>query len=116
MKFRVLIGLLLLIACSSPPPLPTVVQAPSQGYQMGYHDALDGKIVGDNNTLAEEYDNPQIDRDDYLKGYVAGQGELCQVATVRDWAARGLAFPASCDGVPQAEQLKLQWQRAADNR
>ncbi|MEA9392725.1 DUF2799 domain-containing protein [Acerihabitans sp. TG2] len=115
MKRCVLIGLFLLVACSSPPPRVTAVQAPSQWYQMGYSDALAGKVVSDNTELAEEYGNPQIDRDNYLKGYVAGQGELCQVETIRAWAARGLAFPASCDGVAQAEQLKQQWQRAADS-
>ncbi len=116
MKFRLIIGLLLLVACGTSPPLHLAVQTPSQSYQMGYLDALTGKIVGDNDALAEEYGSVPFDRDDYLKGYVTGQKELCQDVTVRAWALKGLAFPASCDGVPQAEQLKQQWQQAADRQ
>jgi len=115
MKLRVLLGLVFLVACGAPPPPRIAQQTPSQWYQIGYHDALAGKIVGDNDALAEDYDSPPIDRDNYLSGYVVGQKELCQDATVRGWAMKGLAFPASCDGVPQAEQLKQQWQQATDD-
>jgi len=109
--------LLILTGCTlaiNKTPAPPTGQAPSQWYRVGYHDALAGKIVRDNNTLAEWFGNPQIDRNDYLKGYIAGQADVCQPDTVRAWGAQGRNFPAACDGVANAEQLRGQWQRGED--
>ena len=115
-KIGALCGLLLLIAgCSSSNAPPAAGPAMSQWYRVGYRDALGGKVVRDNNTLAEWFGNPQVDRDQYLKGYAAGQAEFCQPATVRSWGEQRRNFPASCDGVPDAEQLKQQWQTGIDH-
>ncbi len=115
MKIRAFCALLLLLGgCSSSMAPPTTGHASSQWYQVGYHDALAGKIVRDNDTLAEWFGNPQIDRDAYLQGYLAGQEKLCQAATVRALGIKGVNFPASCDGTASAESLKQQWQQGID--
>lgn len=108
-------GILLAITgCSSSPPGPAGVGSASLWQQAGERDALEGKVVKDNEMLAEWYGNPQVDRDDYLKGYTRGQIQLCRPATMRAWGVQAKPYPASCDGVADAEQLRSQWQQGID--
>ncbi len=104
----------ILAGCSTPPHLSAEAPAGSQWFQAGYQDASTGKIVKDNNTLAEWYGNPQINREEYLQGYSAGQKALCQPAALLAWGKQGKNFPASCDGVDNAERLRDQWQQKVD--
>lgn len=103
-----------LTGCGSTSPPPSTGSGGSQWYQAGYHDALAGEIVRDNNTLAEWYGNPQIDRDDYLKGYSSGQAEICQPDKMLALGKQGRKFPAACDGASDADQLREQWQKGRD--
>ncbi|TKI08902.1 DUF2799 domain-containing protein [Martelella alba] len=116
-KIAVLCGLLFLLGgCGSSDPLPSGgTRAASPWYQAGYRDALAGKAVRDNDTLAEWYGNPQVDRDQYLKGYDAGQMDFCRPQTLKRWGEQHRNFPASCDGVPDAEHLKRAWQDGIDH-
>ncbi len=116
LKIGALCGVLLVLTGCGSSNLPAAAgPTTSPWYQAGQHDALAGKAVRDNDTLAEWFGNPQIDRDAYLKGYTAGQTELCQEATMHGWGEQGRNFPASCDGVAGAEQLKQQWQAGMDH-
>ncbi|MBT9431623.1 DUF2799 domain-containing protein [Candidatus Sodalis endolongispinus] len=86
----------------------------SAWHQAGYRDAMAGKAVRDNDTLTEWYGTPHVDREDYLSGYTAVQADLCRAATLRAWGEKGRNFPASCDGIANAEQLRQQWQTGMD--
>ncbi|OIV47929.1 hypothetical protein BK025_00445 [Sodalis sp. TME1] len=107
-------ALLLLVGCSGDDLAAGAPSRDSPWHQAGYRDAVAGKAVRDNDTLTEWYGTPQVDREDYLSGYSAGQAELCRSATLRAWGEKGRNFPASCDGIANAEQLRQQWQTGMD--
>ncbi|XBS70646.1 DUF2799 domain-containing protein [Acerihabitans sp. KWT182] len=106
--------LFILTGCGSTSAPPPMGSGGSQWYQAGYHDALAGKIVRDNNQLAEWYGNPQVDRDAYLKGYNAGQVEICLPDKMTAIGEQGRKFPAACDLSDNAEQLRQEWQKERD--
>lgn len=80
-------------------------------YDAGYQDAISGMVVKDNSSLEEWFGNPQVDRESYLFGYSAGQLAFCQADNILAWGKAGKNFPASCDGVANAEQLRTLWQQ-----
>lgn len=41
-------------------------------YDAGIQDAISGYAVKDNETLADNYNDPDVDRTEYLKGYAEG--------------------------------------------
>ncbi|POT56280.1 hypothetical protein C3432_12605 [Citrobacter amalonaticus] len=83
-------------------------------YDAGIEDAIAGFAVKDNEMLADMFNDPDVNREQYLKGYTEGQRKTCQ----QDFAyARGLTgktFPASCDTVENTRQLREAWQKGAD--
>ncbi|ANI31078.1 hypothetical protein PL78_14760 [Yersinia entomophaga] len=110
MKYKqMMIGALLLSGCSHSLDPNDEVKDPTSWYEIGFSDAQGGLIVRDNETLAEWYGNPHINRDYYLSGYHAGQQDLCQPARLKIHFERGDNFPASCDSVKDAEILQQIW-------
>ena len=111
----VLCIVLMLASCQSgsPPPLE---QSHSIWYSMGLNDALAGSVVKDNETLVEWSGNPDVDRSQYLQGYRDGQIALCRETRLMEWGNAGKDFPASCDGVKNAEQLRAAWQKGGEQR
>ncbi|MCV9880491.1 DUF2799 domain-containing protein [Brenneria izbisi] len=111
MKYSYFLAVILFMAgCQSPLPSLSRGEA-SFWYDVGYKDAISGRVVKDNDTLQEWFGNPEIDRDAYLRGYSAGQTVFCRPANMTAWGKSGKNFPASCDGVTNAEQLRKQWQQ-----
>lgn len=55
-----------------------------------------------------------IDRPQYLKGYAEGQRKTCQQNFAYARGVTGKTFPASCDTVENASQLREAWQQGAD--
>lgn len=78
---------------------------------------MDGNVVKDNDALVEWSGDTAIERAHYLRGYQDGQATLCHPACLEEWGKMGKDFPASCDGVKNAEQLRTVWQNhtARDN-
>ena len=114
MKRQAVAVVMVLAGCSHSPLAPSGAEPLSSWYDAGVLDARHGRVVKDNDTLAEWYGNPQVDREDYLRGYLAGQKKFCQPERVRQAGLAGERFPASCDGVPRAVQLRDSWQSGAD--
>lgn len=83
-------------------------------YDAGIEDAISGVSVKDNETLADTFNDPDVDRQQYLKGYAEGQRKTCQQDFAWARGAAGKTFPASCDTVENASQLRDAWQKGAD--
>ncbi len=103
---------LLLVSCqTSQTPLPD--KSRSFWYNMGISDATAGNVVKDNDTLVEWSGDTAVERSHYLQGYQDGQATLCHATRLQEWGKAGKDFPASCDGVENAEQLRQIWQKYA---
>lgn len=83
-------------------------------YDAGIEDAIAGVAVKDNETLSDTYNDPEVDRPQYLKGYAEGQRKTCEQGFVFARGMAGKSFPASCDTVENAGQLHDAWQKGAD--
>ncbi|EHD20453.1 MULTISPECIES: DUF2799 domain-containing protein [Brenneria] len=113
MKYSYCLAVILFIAgCQHNASAPTADNQNTFWYEAGYQDAISGLVVKDNSVLEEWFGNPQIDREAYLRGYGAGQADFCRIDNMPAWGKSGKNFPASCDGVADAEQLRVQWQRS----
>ncbi|MCD1124686.1 DUF2799 domain-containing protein [Jinshanibacter sp. LJY008] len=84
---------------------------PSKWFEIGHYEAITGNGVKDNTVLSEWYGEAEINRTAYLEGFAKGQDELCQPEKIADIAKANKDFPASCNSVPNAEQLKNSWQQ-----
>ncbi|CPR17638.1 DUF2799 domain-containing protein [Brenneria goodwinii] len=112
MKYSYILAVILFITgCQNNASAPTVNAEKNFWYDAGYKDAVSGMVVKDNSTLAEWFGDPQVDRESYLFGYNAGQAAFCQTENMHEWGKAGKNFPASCDGVANAEQLRALWQQ-----
>ena len=113
MKYSyVLAVILLMTACQNNIPSLPAKSESGFWYETGYQDAISGMVVKDDSTLQEWFGNPQIDRETYLRGYQAGQSAFCGTDNMEEWGKAGKNFPASCDGVENAETLRTRWQQS----
>ncbi|UUX55701.1 DUF2799 domain-containing protein [Citrobacter youngae] len=83
-------------------------------FDAGMQDAISGHVVKDNETLADNYNDPEVDRAQYLKGYAEGQRKTCQQDFVYARGLTGKTFPASCDTVDNVSRLHEAWQKGAN--
>lgn len=83
-------------------------------FDAGKEDAMTGSPVKDNETLAENFNDPDVDRSDYLRGYTEGQHKICEEGFLHAWGMDGRTFPASCDTVENAGKLREAWQQGQD--
>lgn len=115
MKCSYVLAVILIIAgCQNNVSTPMTSGEKDFWYEAGYQDAVSGMVVKDNSVLEEWFGNPQVDRESYLRGYGAGQANFCRIDNMRAWGKSGKSFPASCDGVAEAESLKNQWQQSVE--
>lgn len=113
-RFAGALFIILLSGCQIDPYTFSPTWTGTDWYDAGIEDAIAGYAVKDNDMLADTFNDPEVDRTQYLKGYAEGQRKTCQ----QDLAyARGLAgktFPASCDTVENASEIRSAWQKGAD--
>jgi hypothetical protein len=83
-------------------------------FDAGKEDAMNGLPVKDNQTLADSFNDPQVDRSEYLRGYADGQKKVCEEGFIYAWGVAGKSFPASCDTVENAAKLHESWQQGMD--
>ncbi|MEG2268921.1 MAG: DUF2799 domain-containing protein [Acinetobacter sp.] len=83
-------------------------------YAAGLDDAISGYVVKDNVTLADSYNDPDVDRRQYLKGYAEGQRKTCQHDFVYARGLAGKTFPSGCDTVENVDQLHSVWQKGTN--
>ncbi|MBG6242238.1 MAG: DUF2799 domain-containing protein [Candidatus Symbiopectobacterium sp. Dall1.0] len=103
--------LTLLLASCQTSQTPSPEKSHSLWYNMGLNDAMVGNVVKDNDALVEWSGDTAIDRSHYLQGYQDGQATLCHATRLEEWGKAGKDFPASCDSLENAEQLKSSWQK-----
>ncbi|WNN47671.1 DUF2799 domain-containing protein [Siccibacter colletis] len=104
----------ILTGCQLAPDLPASDTGKTDWYQAGYDDAIAGAVVKDDATLAANYNDLKPDRSRYLKGYASGQKKICQPEALYARGVNGKLYPASCDGLNNAGQLREAWQRGMD--
>lgn len=97
--------LLLLSGCQIDPYTHAPTWTGTAWYDAGIQDAISGYAVKDNETLADNYNDPEVDRTEYLKGYAEGQRKICQPDFVYARGLTGKTFPPSCDTVENIDQL-----------
>lgn len=105
---------LLLSGCQIDPYTHAPAWTGTDWYEAGIQDAISGYAVKDNETLADNYNDPEVDRGQYLKGYAQGQKKICHQDFVYAKGLTGKAFPASCDTVENVSQLHNVWQKGAN--
>ncbi|MCW2477074.1 DUF2799 domain-containing protein [Candidatus Symbiopectobacterium sp. NZEC151] len=109
MRFGYVLCLTLLLASCQTSQTPSPEKSHSLWYNMGLNDAMAGNVVKDNDALVEWSGDTAVERIPYLRGYQNGQAILCHTDQMKEWGKTGKDFPASCDGVENAEQLKANW-------
>lgn len=80
----------------------------------GKEDAMNGVSVKDNRTLADNFNDPNVDRSEYLHGYADGQKKVCEEGFIHAWGLAGKSFPASCNTTENAAKLRVAWQQGMD--
>ncbi len=111
---RLIVTLLLclfLTACQIDPYTHQPHWTGTDWYDAGKEDAMNGVGVKSNETLAANFNDPKVDRPDYLSGYKDGQQKICQENFVYAWGLAGRIFPASCDTAENATTLRTAWQQ-----
>ncbi|HFQ5504125.1 DUF2799 domain-containing protein [Enterobacter cloacae complex sp. SHL012] len=83
-------------------------------FSAGKEDAMNGLVVKDNQTLADSFNDPDVDRSEYLRGYADGQKKVCGEGFIHAWGLAGKSYPASCDSVENAVKLRASWQKGMD--
>lgn len=83
-------------------------------FSAGKEDAMNGLPVKDNQTLADSFNDPHVDRSEYLRGYADGQKKVCEEGFIHAWGSAGKSYPASCDSVENAVKLRASWQKGMD--
>ena len=68
--------LLLLSGCQIDPYTHAPTWTGTDWYDAGIQDAISGYAVKDNETLADNFNDPEVDRTKYLKGYAEGQRKI----------------------------------------
>lgn len=106
--------LLLLSGCQIDPYTHAPTWTGTAWYDAGIQDAISGYAVKDNETLADNYNDPEVDRTEYLKGYAEGQRKICQPDFVYARGLTGKTCPSSCDTVENIDQLHSAWQKGAN--
>ena len=106
--------LLLLSGCQIDPYTHAPTWTGTDWYDAGIQDAISGYAVKDNETLADNFNDPEVDRTKYLKGYAEGQRKICQQDFVYARGLTGKTFPPSCDTVENVDQLHSAWQQGAN--
>lgn len=64
--------ILLLSGCQIDPYTHAPTWTGTDWYDAGIRDAISGYAVKDNEILADNYNDPEVDRTEYLKGYAEG--------------------------------------------
>ncbi|QBX83026.1 DUF2799 domain-containing protein [Citrobacter tructae] len=105
---------LLLSGCQIDPYTHAPTWTGTDWYDAGIQDAISGYVVKDNETLADNYNDPEVDRAQYLKGYTEGQRKTCQPDFVYARGLAGKTFPPSCDTVEDVSQLHSAWQNGSN--
>lgn len=85
--------LLLLSGCQIDPYTHAPTWTGTDWYDAGIQDAISGYAVKDNETLADNFNDPEVDRTKYLKGYAEGQRKICQQDFVYARGLAGKTFP-----------------------
>ncbi|MBN6043211.1 DUF2799 domain-containing protein [Citrobacter sp. ku-bf4] len=115
MTTRVSIAVIFLLSgCQIDPYTHAPTWTSTNWYDAGIEDAISGVAVKDDETLADSFNDPEVDRAQYLKGYAEGQRKTCQQNFAYARGVTGKTFPASCDTVENASQLREAWQQGAD--
>jgi len=83
-------------------------------FTAGKEDAMNGVSIKSNETLADNFNDPDVDRSEYLRGYADGQKKVCTEDFVYAWGLSGKIFPASCDMAENADLLRKSWQKGMD--
>lgn len=115
MTRRVSIAVIFLLSgCQIDPYTHAPTWTSTNWYDAGIEDAISGVAVKDNETLTDSFNDPEVDRSQYLNGYAEGQRKTCQQNFVYVRGVTRKTFPASCDTVENASQLREAWQQGAD--
>jgi hypothetical protein len=61
-------------------------------FDAGKEDAMNGLPVKDNQTLADSFNDPHVDRSEYLRGYADGQKKVCEEGFIHAWGLAGKSF------------------------
>ena len=105
---------LFLTACQIDPYTHQPHWTGTDWYDAGKEDAMSGAAIKANETLADKYNDPDVDRNTYLKGYKEGQQKICKEDFLFAWGMSGKIFPPSCDTAENNEKLREAWQKGMD--
>ena len=64
-------------------------------FNAGKEEAMNGTAVKDNQVLADNFNDPNVNRSEYLRGYADGQKKVCEEGFIHAWGLAGKSFPAT---------------------
>ena len=105
---------LLLTGCQINPYTFQPTWTGTSWFTAGKEDAMNGASVKSNETLADNFNDPDVNRSEYLRGYADGQKKVCEEGFIHAWGLAGKSFPASCDTAENAAKLRASWQQGMD--
>ncbi|MBM3074446.1 DUF2799 domain-containing protein [Enterobacter sp. RHBSTW-00994] len=83
-------------------------------FNAGKEEAMNGTAVKDNQVLADNFNDPNVNRSEYLRGYADGQKKVCEEGFIHAWGLAGKSFPATCDTAENTAKLREAWQQGMD--
>jgi len=102
--------LLLLNGCQLD-PYADLPKSATDWYGEGIDDGRSGIAARSEAQLANDLNDPKVDRHTYLKGYAIGLQDICQTHLLFGWGVSGKIFPEGCDSRPDASALREAWQK-----
>ena len=105
---------LLLTGCQINPYTFQPTWTGTSWFTAGKEDAMNGASIKSNETLADNFNDPDVNRSEYLRGYADGQKRICTEDFVYAWGLSGKIFPASCDTAENSDLLRHAWQKGMD--
>ncbi|MCG9631555.1 DUF2799 domain-containing protein [Vibrio sp. Isolate30] len=99
---------LVLSACSQTPKT-----AAEFWYGQGERFGLHGYAIN-NDSLESVKEKVPFDEDAYKEGYLKGKAEYCDPFKAFEKGIRGTRYTGQCEGMPNEDMLKAEWQRGWD--
>lgn len=100
--------LLILSGCTLD-PYADVPKGKTDWYGEGIDDGRSGIKARSDDVLANDLNDPNVNRHAYMQGYTLGLDDICQKHLLYGWGVSGKIYPEGCDSKQNAAELRDAW-------